>query len=512
MRVVFLQKFLPQEMLGIAYLSGALKRAGHESKVLLLPDADWETKLRALRPDLLAVSATTGDHVFYAKVAERAKQLVGAKTVFGGAHPTFVPDMVREPSVDFLCRGEGEAALAELATALERGSDPWSIRNLSFKRDGELVHNPLRPLVDDLDALGFPDREPLYEASPLYRDCERKIFLTQRGCLYSCSFCFHHAWRDKLYAAKSKEYLRKRSVEHVLAELDDVRSRWPLRFVHFLDDIFNVDDAWLDEFCAKYPKRIGIPFDVILRTNLTKPEHVKQLKRAGCISARLAFEAASDHVRNTIYRKGTSLADLENSSRYIKEQGIRLTTLNLLGAPGATMEDELATLQLNVDCKVDHPLCSLLQPYPETDINDITRDMGFAVDAFDAFPEKFNRTTSIAFERRHEIENLHKLFPIIVRFPSLMPLVRPAIKARMLSKLYLALYLLWTEYLVCEQNQTVAQATKTATLGTFPPIDLLRRVSSKTTLKVREAVFGRRFSKQRLALQMEEDTIAHAGG
>ncbi|MBL8766502.1 MAG: hypothetical protein JNL94_04000, partial [Planctomycetes bacterium] len=77
MRVVFLQKFLPQEMLGIAYLSGALKRAGHESKVLLLPDADWETKLRSLRPDLLAVSTTTGDHVFYAKVAERAKQLVG---------------------------------------------------------------------------------------------------------------------------------------------------------------------------------------------------------------------------------------------------------------------------------------------------------------------------------------------------------------------------------------------------------------------------------------------------
>ncbi|MBI5432381.1 MAG: B12-binding domain-containing radical SAM protein [Planctomycetes bacterium] len=512
MRVVFLQKFLPQEMLGIAWLSRALKDAGHEAQVQFLPDPEWESRLKASNPGLVAFSVTTGDHRFYLKVAERAKELTGAPTIWGGPHATFVPDVVLENGVDFICRGEGEQAVPELATRLERGDDPYTVANLSFARDGVRVDNVLRPLAANLDALGLPDREPIYAAGQIYRDCDRKIFLTQRGCLYNCSFCFHHAWRDKLYHAKPKEYLRKRSVAHVIQEIDDVRSRYPLKFIHFLDDIFNVDEQWLDEFCEVYPKAVGLPFDVILRTNLTKPEHMTQLKRAGCISARLAFEAASDHVRNKIYRKGTSLDDLKNSSRYIKNQGIRLTTLNLLGAPGATLEDELATLQLNVDCKVDHPLCSLLQPYPETDINDITRDMGFAVDEFDAFPEKFNRTTSIAFERRHEIENLHKLFPIIVRFPSLMPLVRPAIKARMLSKLYLAMYLLWTEYLVCEQNQTVAQATKTATLGTFPPFDLLRRVSSKTTLKVREAVFGRRFSKQRLALQMEEDTIAHAGG
>ncbi|MCE9595556.1 MAG: B12-binding domain-containing radical SAM protein [Planctomycetes bacterium] len=512
MRVVFLQKYLPQEMLGIACLSRTLKDAGHEVRVLFLPDPEWETKLLVANPGLIAFSLTTGDHRFYLKVAERAKALTGAPTIFGGPHPTFVPDIVLDDAVDFVCRGEGERALPELATQLELRDDPYSVDNLSYARDGVRIDNALRPLAASLDGLGFPDRDPIYSAASIYRECDRKIFLTQRGCLYNCSFCFHHAWRDKLYHAKPKEYLRKRSVQHVLEEIDRVRSLYPLKFIHFLDDIFNVDEEWLAEFCDAYPKAIGLPFDVILRTNLTTREHMTQLKRAGCISARLAFEAASDRVRNKIYRKGTSLADLKNSSRFVKDEGIRLTTLNLLGAPGATLQDELATLQLNVDCKVDHPLCSLLQPYPETDINDMTRDMGFAVDAFDRFPEKFNRTTSIAFERRHEIENLHKLFPIFVRFPVLMPLVRPAIKRRSLSKLYLALYLLWTEYLVCEQNQTVAQATKTASFGTSPPVDLLRRVSAKTVLKVREALFGRRFSKQRLALQMEEDTIAHTGG
>jgi anaerobic magnesium-protoporphyrin IX monomethyl ester cyclase len=512
MRVVFLQKYLPQEMLGIAYLSAALRRSGHEPKVLLLPDEEWEEKLRRLDPGLVAFSITTGDHRFYLKVAGRVKQVVKAPVLFGGPHPTFVPDIALEPEVDYVCRGEGELAISELATRLERGEDVEDVPNLSFAREGKRVDNPLRPLVESLDALGWPDREPLYEAGALYRECPRKIFLTQRGCLYNCSFCFHHAWRDKLYKATKAEYLRKRSVESVLEEVEAVRSRWPLKFVHFLDDIFNIDEEWMERFCEAWPKAVGLPFDVILRTNLTSADHMRMLRSAGCISARLAFEAASDRIRNKVYRKGTTIADLRNSARYVKEQGIRLTTLNLLGAPGSTLEDEMATLRLNVDCQVDHPLVSLLQPYPETDINDITRDMGFAVDEFDAFPEKFNRTTSIAFDNRHEVENLHKLFPIVVRFPWLMPLVKPAIRARGLRKVYLAMYLLWTEYLVCEQNQSFAKATRTASLATLPPVDFLRRVSTKTGIKVKEAIFGRRFSSKRLQLVMETDTIAHQGG
>ena len=78
-------------------------------------------------------------------------------------------------------------------------------------------------------------------------------------------------------------------------------------------------------------------------------------------------------------------------------------------------------MRLNIECKVDHPLVSIMQPYPMFDIEDMTKQMGYAVSAYDEFPSKFNRTSSIQFEQRHEIENLHKLFPIVVRFPWLMP-------------------------------------------------------------------------------------------
>lgn len=507
-RVLFLQKYLPQEMLGLAYLSRALKTSGHEVAVQLVPERDWLARIKDRKPDLLAVSMTTGDHAFYCDLVRQVKESTGVNTILGGPHPTFVPDILQEDGIDMICRGEGEGAIVELANRIA-GRETWNdIPNLWVK-DGSTVHkNEVRPLVKSLDELGFPDREPLYEAGACYRESPRKIFLTQRGCPYVCSFCFHHGWRDKLYKAKKTEYVRKRSVRGICDEIEDVRSKWNLKFLHFLDDIFNIEDEWLDEFCDEYSRRIALPFDVILRTNLTTEHQMKRLRQAGCISARLAFESASDHVRNKVYRKGTTAHDLEHSAKCVKGAGIRLTTLNLLGAPGATLDDELETVKLNIRCKVDHPLCSLLQPYPETDIVDITKGMGYAVDALEKFPEKFNRTSSIQRPDRAAIENLHKLFPLLISFPRLMPLAKSLSKFKPASRLYLAAYLLWSEYLVCEQNRTWAIATNTASWRNWPALDFVRRVSSKTALKIRERFFGKAVMT-RLRLVMETDTIAH---
>ncbi len=84
-----------------------------------------------------------------------------------------------------------------------------------------------------------------------------------------------------------------------------------------------------------------------------------------------------------------------DSARWIKKYGIRLGSLNMLGAPGGTLEDDFDTIQLNIECDVDHPLCSIVQPYPEMELNDITKGMGIAVAEYDDFPSQFNRTSSI---------------------------------------------------------------------------------------------------------------------
>ncbi|MBU0755426.1 MAG: hypothetical protein KJ645_09820, partial [Planctomycetes bacterium] len=259
----------------------------------------------------------------------------------------------------------------------------------------------------------------------------------------------------------------------------------------------------------RWPKEVDLPFDVILRTNLTTEKQMKNLKRVGCISARLAFEAANDYIRNVIYRKNVTQEDIRVSSKHVKDAGIRLTSLQLLGAPGGTLQDEIDTLKLNIDCKVDHPWVSLLQPYAMTDINEITKDLGIAVDEWDKFPEKFNRTTTVHHKHQKEVENLHKLFPFVVRFSFLMPIVPLLVRMHFLKPVYLVIYALWTEYLVSEQNQLWAKATGKSGIRTLPFIDWISRTTVKIFLRAQETLFGKKFRKAAFKLKMNSDTIVH---
>jgi len=518
MKVLFVSEYLPQEMLGIMWLSRALKDAGHQTKALFLPDTKWLDRIREYEPDVVCSSVTTGLHRVVEEINRKIKEAFpDVITVCGGPHPTFSPEMVEVDGVDAVCRGEGEEALVELCDKLAAGEDYYEVRNFYFKHreTGEIIRNPQRPLVQDLDHLGFPDRDVIYEAGDIYANSDRKVFVTQRGCPMNCSFCFHHAWKKKVYGAKNKEYTRKRSVSHVIAEVQEVRQKYPLKFVHFLDDIFNLRNDWLEEFAERWPKEVGLPFDVILMANMTTEHHIALLEKAGCVYARIAFEAASDYVRNAVFRKNTTRKQLTDASGWIRDHGIRLGSLNMIGGPGGTLEDELDTIRLNIECRVDHPLASIMQPYPEFDIAEMATDMGYAVAAYDDFPEKFNRTSSILSQDSWKMENLHKLFPIVIRFPWLLPFVPKLVNQRWLTKPYLIAYMLWSEYLVAEQAKLYAHAQGLKGPRYWASVDFIYRLSTKGVLRVWTRLFEKfvqpqQRQKMTVALQMgDERVMAH---
>lgn len=511
MKVLHVSNTLPQEMLGPMYLSRAVKDAGHEMKALFLPDPHWLTKFEEYEPDVVTYSVLTGAHRGIYDLNKFLKSKFDFFSIMGGPHVTFVPDDVKRPEIDAVCMGEGEGSMVELLDTLEAGGDWRKVSNLAYSDDGEeVVRNPLRPLVKDLDSLGFPDRSLVYDAQSIYRDSGRKVIATQRGCPMLCSFCFHHAWKKKVYGAKNSEYVRKRSVDHVIAEAQRIREHYPLEFVHFVDDIFNIKGDWLEEFCDRWPKEVGLPFDAILMANMTREEHIRQLKHAGCIYARIAFEAANDYVRNTVFRKSTNREQLVNSAGWIKKHGIRLGSLNMLGGPGGTLEDDMDTIRLNVECGVDHPLCSIVQPYPEFEINDITKGLGFAVAEYNDFPANFNREATIEVKDKQAIENLHKWFPILVRFPSLIPLARRTIRYRGLRYPLLWMYMLYSEWLVTEQNQLYNRARGKKGFRTWTWVDWTSRVARKGVIRVGNLVGAKIVNRLNTRLQMgDERVVAH---
>ncbi len=490
------------------HLSRIVKDAGHEMRAICLPDTKWLSKIREYEPDVVTWSVMTGNHRPIFDLNKLLKAKFDFFSILGGPHVTFLPDCVKDPNIDALCIGEGEHAFLELLNALEAGEDWRGIDNLCWAdEEGTLHKNPLRPLVKDLDSLGFADRDLIYDAQSIYRDSPRKVVLTQRGCPMQCSFCFHHAWKKKVYNARNSEYVRKRSVDHVIAEVQWLRERYPLNFVHFLDDIFNIKGDWLAEFCERWPEEVGLPFDTILMANMTKEEHIAQLKYAGCIYARIAFESANDYVRNTIYRKNTERQQLVDAAGWIKKHGIRLGSLNMLGGPGGSVEDDIETIKLNVECNVDHPLCSIVQPYPEFELNDITRDLGIAVSEYDDFPTQFNREATIQLDDKVAVENLHKWFPILVRHPKLMPLARKTLGSKLLQLPLLWIYMLYSEWLVTEQNGLYNRAQGVRGIRTWPLVDFTSRVVSKGAVRVLSLVGAKVVHKLATRLQMGDERV-----
>ena len=157
--------------------------------------------------------------------------------------------------------------------------------------------------------------------------------------------------------------------------------------------------------------------------------------------------------------------------------------------------------------------------YEMFDITEITQQMGYAVSSLDQFPINFRRTMPVESELRRKIENLHKLFPLVVRNPWLMPWVPKLISIKWMYRPYLILFMLHAEYLVAEQAKIYAHAQGLGGPRYWAWVDFLYRLATKGVLRTYQALFQRftkRFSSAgtqiQVSLQMgDERVVSHMG-
>ena len=189
---------------GISSLAAVLKNEGHTVSLLhvtrCIAKSELIERVRNETPDLLGFSSSSPMFPFVREFASwLAESEMEVATICGGIHPTIAPEeAINTQGIDMICRGEGEAALSELCRRLERNEDISNIRNLWIKRNGQIIRNPLRPIMDDLDKLPFPDRG-IFDYENLYGEREGRLsFLASRGCPYDCTYCCNHLIR-KIY-------------------------------------------------------------------------------------------------------------------------------------------------------------------------------------------------------------------------------------------------------------------------------------------------------------------------
>ncbi len=424
MHLLFVIKEIDNEPHGILRVSAALNQAGHRTDMVVATEEDPVEVARRLKPDVVAFSVYTGTQRYYLDLNQRIRAEMDTLSIMGGPHPTFFPEIIEEEGVDGICIGEGEYATVDLLNALENRDPVEGIPNWWIKSNGRIHRNPLRPLVTDLDELPFPDRELLYRAHPLSGERRLKPFITGRGCPYNCSFCFNEAYSD-LYKGKGRR-TRRRSVDNVIQELKEVRDRYPLDFVMFLDDTFIINKKWLQELAVQYKEEIGLPFWCQVRPNLVTEEKAAMFKHMGCVSVSFGLETANDRLRYEILNRHITKEQMLKASRILREYGIKYSTNNMLGLPTGGLETDLETLDLNIECRADYVNVFLYQPYPKTKLGEMAFREGLMEGTFDDLSGSVTEDTIIKFSsetEKRQIENLQKLMSVTAEFPFLKPLV-----------------------------------------------------------------------------------------
>ncbi len=421
LRILFLIHDVITIPLGITYLASIIRRSGHESVAFTIRDPELERRVVDWKPDLIAFGCTTGFHRQYFTVAEKLKGKLGhIPIVIGGAHATFFPeDFDHSPFLDYLVAGEADAAFPQLLQALE-GTRPFAeVGNLRYRKDGEILQNPLLPLVEDLDSIPFPRRDLLagYRQSTAGKAA---FCITGRGCPYSCTYCFNHSLK-KLYAGLGP-YIRRRSVGNVIEELVELRDSSPgLQMIVFQDDTFVLGHDWVREFCARYPLEVGLPFHCHVRANHVTPEIARVIAKAGCLSVKMAVETADDRARNEILGRSMDLETISSACRSLKDAGIKFVTQNILCIPTCTYETDVRTLEFNARVRPDFTFATLLQPYPGTEIARFCEENGFLDRSSQApdTPDSFFHASVLDLPDRKRRERLRALFALSVEFPPL---------------------------------------------------------------------------------------------
>ncbi len=424
MRIIFITKYTGDEQLGIMTISSMLKQNGHQVEILEAEYKKVKEKLESRIPTILAYSTPTVYSDYYVQLNKRIKKDFAAFSVFGGPHPTVAPEMIEEDGIDGICIGEGELAMTELADSLNLGRPIRCIKNWWIKDGGKIFKNPLRPRIENLDELPFPDRE-LFKRLSLF-DKEKIHVITGRGCPYECSYCCNPVY-DRLYKDESRK-IRRRSVPNVIEEIKQAKKRLPLKFVIFDDDIFVIPHEWLKELCRHYKKEIGLPFFCNVRADLVSYKTVECLKDAGCFSISMGIETADDNSRNDILKRNMTKEQIIEAARLIKEKKIILKASNIIGIPGSSLEADFETAKLNVLCAVDYSSVDILTPYPGTEIFNEANGNGL-----------------ISYGQKRRLENFRQLFPLAVEFPYLLPLVKILIKLPA-SNLFRLVYRFWEGY------------------------------------------------------------------
>ena len=359
--------------IGLLYPAAMLEKEGHEVRISdeLVGD-DSEKIIKEFRPDVLCLSVNTINVPRAKSLVDFGKQHGATLFIAGGAHATSEPEScIKDVGVNASVISEGEAVLPDLL----RNDDWVNVKGVVYKNEeGNIINNGKRSLIQDLDSLPFPARHLIdfkkYAGTALFgrflrKDEQWTPVITSRGCPFLCTFCAN--WQVM------GRNTRDRSPENVVEELKEIKYKYGISVVDFLDDTFTLRPARIKKLCELIIKeKLNIRWSCQTRVTLTK-DLVQIMKDAGCDLIMLGIESGSNKVLRAI-KKGINIDMVKSAFKICREVGIRTKALFMVGTPGEESEDFEMSVKLLKDIKPDYLWVSKFTPLPGSEYYEKNRE------------------------------------------------------------------------------------------------------------------------------------------
>jgi len=319
------------------------------------------------KPYIFGISCLTINVGQSYKIAKLLKiKYPDAKIILGGIHVTALPEeALANECVDIVVRGEGEETLVLLYDAIKNNRDYSHIAGISFRENGKIMHNPNRPLIQDLNTIPrFPYE--LFDASKY----NIGFALSSRGCPYNCIFCSQRIISGGLY--------RFMSCESVIETLDLLINKYNQRNIGFFDDNFFVNKERVKLLCESIVKNklnAKAKFSCQARGDNVDKEILGYLKAAGFSSIGLGMETGSERLMKVL-NKGETVKENIAAIKLIKDMGFDVSSFFLFGIPSETKEERFETYQIAKELKIGYVKFNNIVPYPATALLEMAKKEG----------------------------------------------------------------------------------------------------------------------------------------
>lgn len=309
-----------------------------------------------------------------------------ALVVFGGNHATNdVSYLLRHPDIDFVCRGEADWAFPEFINALAESDEP-SVKGFYSKCD-IAEGKPTSVNCDypeDLDELPFPDWDLIdvdgYQNTnkkytiDLWSREDTRCFsiLTSRGCFFNCTFCASHTVHGRK--------LRLRSVENVLAEINEIYNRFGITLFIPQDDLFVGNKKHSLALLAGI-KGLGIPnleiqLPSALAINTLDEEIIEAMCEAGIKIFSTAVESGSSYTQRHLIKKRVNLDRARRLVKYANNRNLYTRVNWIIGFPHEKMEYIQETVDFIRTLGADWNNINLATPLLGSEMFEQFREMG----------------------------------------------------------------------------------------------------------------------------------------